>query len=146
MSIKSLAVATAYLCLTGCSSGPVVPSCPSVLAGWTQPKDGMEPHGWHATVTLKEDRVLWDGASVDEAEFKQRLQNSTKISPVLHILFDPTNGRSCKQAKRVRDEIDRLADCQAERLCGQGKLDEFKRLRDSGAVWRVKQPDKSRSR
>lgn len=146
MAIRSFAALAAYFFLSGCSDAPVAPNCPSLLAGWTQPEDGMEPHGWHATVTLKGDRVFWDGEAVDEAEFRQRLRGSTKLSPVLHILFDPANGRSCKEAEEVRNEIDRLADCQGEGLCGQGKPDEFKRLRDTGAVWRAKQGDKSHRR
>lgn len=146
MNVRSFAALAAYFLLLGCSDAPVAQNCPSMLAGWTQPKDGMEPHGWHATVTLGSNSVLWDGEAVDEAEFRQRLRQSTKLSPVLHILFDPEHGRSCKEAENVRDEINRLADCQGEGLCGQGNSEEFKRLRDTGAVWRAKQGDESHRR
>jgi hypothetical protein len=139
MTLRAFLIVVAPWFLAGCAERPVTANCPSLLPGWTQPKDGMDPHGWHATITVAGETVLWDGSAVSDPEFQKRLQAAPKFNPVLHVIFDPKGARSCQVAKDVRDEIDRLADCRGEGLCGQGSAADFKRLRDMGAVWRVKQ-------
>jgi len=98
----------------------------------------MDPHGIRSTVTMVGEQVFWDGRPVNAAELQRSLRLAPELNPIDHILFDPRGARSCREAERVRDEINRLADCGGKGLCGQGDPREFARLRDSGAVWRVK--------
>lgn len=111
--------------LTACGEEQVSSECPKVLKGWTTPKDGLDPHGIHVTVSLS-------GGS--------RLRLAPTLAPVAHVLFDPRAADTCRRAEQVRNEIDQLADCRGKGLCGQGELGEFNRLRDTGAVWHVKRP------
>ena len=92
----------------------------------------MDPHGVHSAVTLSGGKLVWDGEQVTHDEFQRRLRLAPTLNPVLHVLFDPSGATSCDQAKHVRDEIDRLADCRGKGRCGQGKLDEFKQFRQGG--------------
>jgi len=117
----------------GCSEQLPTADCPATLQGWTKPKDGMDPHGVHSSVTLAGDKIIWDGEEVTRDEFQRRLQLAPTLDPVLHVLFDPSGARSCAQAEQVRDEIDRLADCPGKGRCGQGSLQEFRKYRDRGA-------------
>jgi hypothetical protein len=139
--MKAITLLGCVLCagLQGCDEKPVTRTCPSLLPGWTQPKDGMDEHGVHSTVTMAGERVLLDGQTETAAEFERHLREAPRMNPVLHILFDPSGARNCREAERVRNQIDGLADCRGKGLCGQGSASEFKRLRDGGAVWRVKE-------
>lgn len=85
-------------------------------------------------------QVLFDGRPLSAAEFHRFLRLAPKLNPIDHVLFDPSGAQSCRVAKQLRDDIDRLADCRGKGLCGQGDQREFKRLRDTGSVWRVKNP------
>ena len=131
-------VAAALVSLQACSAEPVGPDCPSLLSGWTQPKDGLDHHGIHSSVTMAGKQVLWNERTVSDTEFEKLLRLAPTLNPTLHVLFDPSGAHSCQQAEQVRDRIDHLADCRGKGLCGQGKLHEFISLRDSGAVWRAK--------
>src|SRR5436190_9888313 len=115
------AVAFVALSLAGCQGRQVDENCPTRLTGWTKPADGLDPHGWHAQVTVAGTTILWDGKPVSEQEFQRLLRDAPNYNPRMHVLFDPTGATSCEVAERVRDEIQRNAACGRAGLCGQGQ-------------------------
>ena len=74
-------------------------------------------------VTTDRGEIRWNGVPIDEERLVAYLKLAARMDPVPFLVFEPGNS-NCKDAKRVRDLIDRNYPC-GDGACGQGARAEF---------------------
>ena len=125
---STIACGALVIALNGCNlEPPTDKQCPALLPKWSKPTNGRSGHLITNVVAFTDNGITWNRQPISNNQLQTYLARGLQLNPVPFIVLDPTNARSCAEASKVRDVINRAGDCQGEGMCGQGSAADWEK-------------------